>query len=65
MFFNGSYAPQPRPKTVYRTFYDFEDFATNPPSRQVRRQIERRQRKVPVYVKVKDGMFGTRKMRVA
>jgi len=65
MFFNGSYAPQPNSKTVYRTFYDFKDFAANPPSRQVRRQIERRQRKMPVYVKVKDGMFGTRKMRVA
>lgn len=60
-----SYAPAPNPKRVTRTFFDFDELALNPPSRQVRRATERRLTKEPVTVEVKDGRFSTRKMRVA
>ena len=59
------YQPWPQRKYATRTFYDFEDFVRNPPSRQVRRQCERRQDRMPVTVKVKKGKYGTREMRVA
>ena len=56
--------PSPRPKRVTRTFYDVFSCDYVEPSRQVRRQLERRMNKMPVFVLVKDGAFKTRRTRV-
>ena len=63
----GGYTPAHKRKMVMRTFYDFNDFVEDPPSRQVRRQIARRKYRMPVHVDVraKGRVGGTRKMRVA
>ena len=55
-----------RDKRTMVSFFDFDELAANPPSRQVRRWTERRADKMPVRIdaKVRKG-FGTRKMRVA
>lgn len=47
-----------------RIFFNFNELALNPPSRQVRRWTERRLERMNVTVKVNKPGYGTREMRV-